>query len=530
MYHTSFGAGIFISDIDTTHVPNEGLGLVRVLLEQAVGNEILLKKAGARMAFPEELLSSSGCQECKVSLQGVFGENFPYSVVLRLPVSATECFMLFSREMPDTDLPLDIMFEPVLANFGKILTLCRENENHTRKLEEEVSSRKLLEASLIKSRNLMQDVLDTVPARIFWKDTDCRYLGCNSLFVADAGFSSPDEIIGKTDAQMPWGPKEAHLYNEDDRRVMSTREPLIKFEEPQTQSDGKVIWLQTSKIPLIDQFGHVYGVLGSYEDITQRKEAEHEIIVSREEAIRASKHKSEFLSRVSHELRTPLNAIMGFSQLVQLDEELSAENRASIEEIYNAGSHLLLLINEILDLSKVESGRMELKMENVPSGELLDECMSLISPMAQQQGIRIIVPPEADHRLIWADRVRAKQVLTNLLTNAVKYNSPKGEVRVEVEVVDKGGVRISVHDTGPGIPEEKFAGLFETFNRLGQDSDNVEGTGIGLVITKVLMEQMHGRIGYESTVGVGSTFWVLFPRKVEQIESTDSAPELQVCY
>jgi PAS domain S-box-containing protein len=226
-------------------------------------------------------------------------------------------------------------------------------------------------------------------------------------------------------------------------------------------------------------------------------------------ADRANLAKSEFLSSMSHELRSPLNAILGFSQL--MDSGLpppSPAQKESIDQIMQAGWYLLALINEILDLSLIESGKLSLSPESMSLTEVLDDCQAMIEPQAQKSGIRMRFPTNGTPCYIKADRTRVKQVLINLLTNAIKYNSVGGTVDVSCDASVAGRVRVSFRDTGHGLSAEQLAHLFQPFNRLGQEAGAEEGTGIGLVVCKRLVELMGGSIGVESTVGFGSVFWV----------------------
>lgn len=230
-----------------------------------------------------------------------------------------------------------------------------------------------------------------------------------------------------------------------------------------------------------------------------------------EAAERANQAKSEFLSSMSHELRTPMNAILGFAQILEYEDSLTEDQRDSVHEISKAGRHLLHLINEVLDLSKVESGHVDLSIEPVELHPLVDECQSLIGPLAEERGISLAMPvlPRLFAR---ADRVRLKQVLINLLSNAIKYNRPGGGVRLYVQRAVPGEIlRIAVADTGLGIAPERLGELFQPFSRLDAERGEVEGTGIGLTITRRLVEMMGGSVGVESKVGAGSTFWVDLP-------------------
>lgn len=240
----------------------------------------------------------------------------------------------------------------------------------------------------------------------------------------------------------------------------------------------------------------------------ERKCAELSLVEAKEEAERANQLKSEFLGRMSHELRTPMNAILGFSQLLET-ENLSESQADSVKEISLAGNHLLGLINEVLDLSSIEAGKFNLEFENCVLNDLVMDCVTMVQPMAMDKNILIDNRIEtSENMLLHVDPLRFKEVLVNLLGNAVKYNSTNGHIIINSQIVNKGAIRINVIDDGPGMTIEQQALVFEPFNRLGAEYSDIEGTGIGLTIAKKLISLMHGQIGVQSIHGQGSTFWI----------------------
>lgn len=237
----------------------------------------------------------------------------------------------------------------------------------------------------------------------------------------------------------------------------------------------------------------------------------------------ANRAKSEFLSSISHELRTPLNAVIGFGQLLEAGgAALTPEVHAGyVGHIVEAGRHLLGLISDVLDLAQIEAGRVSLQPAPVALGPLLDECAAMLAPLAQTIGVKVVLSVHCTEE-VWADRARLKQTLLNLLSNAIKYNRLQGRVEVGCSPVVGGGLRIEVRDTGIGLDEAQLERLFEPFNRLGQERGRIEGTGIGLALTRHLVEMMGGRIGARSQAGAGSVFWIELPPVPATLPATPS--------
>ncbi len=301
----------------------------------------------------------------------------------------------------------------------------------------------------------------------------------------------------------------------------ATRDIEDIYELTYIRKDGTRFPAIVSITALRGDNGEIIGYLLIGTDNSARKRVESELIESMAAAEKANRAKTDFLSAMSHELRTPLNAILGFAQLMETGAPPpTPSQKRNLDQILKAGWYLLELINEILDLALIESGKVTLSREAVSLGEVMIECRAMIEPQAQKRGIGMTFPRFDIPHFVKADRTRVKQVLINLLFNAVKYNKAGGAVAVECTLSPPDSIRISVRDTGAGLAPEQLAQLFQPFNRLGREAGVEEGTGIGLVVTKQLVELMGGAIGVESTVGVGSVFWIDL--------SLTSAPQLAV--
>ncbi|MDE2297466.1 MAG: PAS domain S-box protein, partial [Burkholderiales bacterium] len=318
------------------------------------------------------------------------------------------------------------------------------------------------------------------------------------------------------------------------RQVLREKK-VTDYELTARARDGKETVVSYNATTFYDRDRTLQGVFAAARDVTERKrldqalqESNVELEGAKSAAEKANLAKSDFLSSMSHELRSPLNAILGFAQLIDSGTPLPTPGqKASVDQILQAGWYLLELINEILDLALIESGKLSLSLEPMSLTEVLLDCQAMIEPQAQKGGIRMSFPLFDDPYFVNADRTRVKQALINLLSNAIKYNRAGGKVEVMCRTMAPERVRISVHDTGEGLSPEKLAQLFQPFNRLGQEASAEEGTGIGLVVSKRLVELMGGEIGAESTVGVGSVFWIELSSALEpQLTAhADEAPE-----
>ncbi|MEM6449343.1 MAG: ATP-binding protein [Cyanobacteria bacterium P01_D01_bin.105] len=373
-------------------------------------------------------------------------------------------------------------------------------EDYSQNLELKVEERT---QALQASKQLLDSVMNNIPQSIFWKDRESVYLGSNQSFAQIAGLT-PATIAGKTDYDLPWSKQEADFFVECDHRVMEADQPELGIVESQQQADGKQAWLETNKIPLHNAEGDVIGIIGIFQDITTYKEAETA-------AQQASEAKSEFLANMSHELRTPLNGILGYAQILNRSDTLSEKERNGINIIYQCGSHLLTLINDILDLSKIEARKLELNPVPLHLPSLLNSVVEMCSIRAQQKGLDLQFHfssqlPEG----VVVDEKRLRQVLINLLGNAVKFTET-GLVKLQVEVLalldTQASLLFQVIDTGLGIAEADQVKLFEAFEQVGDQKKQSEGTGLGLAISQKIVQLMGSQIKLTSTLGRGSEFF-----------------------
>ncbi|TCT10148.1 PAS domain-containing sensor histidine kinase [Paralcaligenes ureilyticus] len=309
-------------------------------------------------------------------------------------------------------------------------------------------------------------------------------------------------------------PISQYIFKSDQDTYYLCRKQLLATGQAQTcelrmaKSDGSRCWLQVT-LSAAQGVGGEPTMRMVLTDIGARKELELKLNSALALREKANHAKSSFLSGISHELRTPLNAILGFAQLMEsADPPPTSSEKRNIDQILRAGWHLLKLIEEILDLGQIDAGKLSLSLEPVSLAEAMDECRTMIEPQAQQRRIHMLFPQADTAYVVIADRTRMKQVFINILSNAIKYNKVAGTLVVSFAVTAHRRIRVCIEDTGDGLSSEQVAKLFQPFNRLGQGASATQGTGLGLVMTKRLIEMMGGRIGVQSTPGKGSVFWV----------------------
>jgi PAS domain S-box-containing protein len=355
-----------------------------------------------------------------------------------------------------------------------------------------------------------QQLFERIPTGMITTSADGRILDANPAMALVFGFESPDELIAEVpDISVLYHSKEERL------RFLETvqRDGEVKdFEVKLRRRDGATIDVAINGRVVPGTEDGLPRLEGTAIDVTARRKAEDEARRAQAEADRANQAKSLFLSRMSHELRTPLNSILGFSQLLEISEPpLDARSRESVGQILKAGRHLLDLIDEVLDIAQVEAGRLRMSLEPVDTGEILAESIDLIRPLAAARNISMSAPVEDCSEHVLADRQRLKQVFLNLLSNAVKYNHRGGKVTVECSTTN-GDLEIAFTDSGPGMTADQIGRLFTPFDRLGAENSGQQGTGLGLVLSRHLLEEMAGNMSVTSAPGEGSTFTISLPR------------------
>jgi len=401
---------------------------------------------------------------------------------------------------------------------------------------EDIDQRKRAEAQLRQTERKYRTLVEQVPSVVYTAEygESGRWYYVSPRIESMLGFT-PEEWLADPDLWYErMVPEDRERAMADDARSHTTGEPL-RSEYRLRSRDGRVVWVRDEAEAVLDDEGNAVFHHGILVDITLGKEAEdsvgrlaaaleervrertteleaanQELAEAKDVAERANRAKSEFLSRMSHELRTPLNAILGFGQLMETST-LVPDDVESVQQILKGGRHLLDLINEVLDIARIESRSLTLSPEPVSVDDVVHEVVDLILPLAAERGIELRLDPSDPSRFVLADRQRLKQVMLNLLANAVKYNREGGSVTVFYHLDLPDHLSIWVSDTGPGIAPEDRERLFFPFDRLDAERGGVEGTGLGLALTKALVEAMHGSIGMESELGRGSAFWVSLP-------------------
>lgn len=408
---------------------------------------------------------------------------------------------LFGRRKDGTEIPIEVSLSPLHTELGMTVSAAIRDISERKRLE---AATKLMAERLASAVESIEDAF-----ALFDKD-DCLVL-CNSVYHRLVGDSVPGPLIGRSYREVleAWS-RRIDFDNESESRRF--REERLRRSAGETTTFD-IRLLDGRSLRVIGRRTAEGGIVKTIWDRTVDERREEELRVARAAAEAGSAAKSEFVSSMSHELRTPLNAILGFAQLLQRDtkEPLSSRHRERAEQIIKGGGHLLRLIDDILDLSRIEAGAISMAPEAVDVLEVLEAVKSTLLLQASSERLNLNVHQFADMPRIVADRTRFAQILMNFGTNAIKYNRTGGSVTFTVSLPSRKRLRVAVSDTGIGIPPEKQSKIFQPFQRAGQEAGPIQGTGIGLVITRRLAALMGGEVGFTSTLGLGSEFWVDMP-------------------
>ncbi len=410
---------------------------------------------------------------------------------------------LTARHKSGMEIPIEVSLSPLRTETGMTVSAAIRD----------ITDRKRLEAETRVAATRLTSAVDSIQDAFALFDSHDKLVACNSAYQRLLGGLVAGPLIGRSygDLLEAWLPNIA--FADQDSRDKFRKARLERSDIVQT-SAFDVRMVDGRSLRVVDRRTVEGGLVKTVWDLTDHERRAEELRLAREAADAGSAAKTEFLSSMSHELRTPLNAILGFAQLLERDkkEPLSERHKDRVRQILRGGEHLLRLIDDILDLSRIESGRVSMSIEAVRLTDVLRELKQTLEPIAARHSITIHVAElPSDVPMVAADRTRIVQILMNFGSNAIKYNRPGGDLTFTVALPKEDMVRVAVRDTGMGIPLDKQARLFQPFQRAGQETGPIEGTGIGLVITRRLARLMRGDVGFRSTPGQGSEFWVDIP-------------------
>jgi PAS domain S-box-containing protein len=426
---------------------------------------------------------------------------------------------LFGRRKDGSEIPIEVSLSPLGSGQGVTVSAAIRDITERKRLEAEA---KLTAARLASAVESIQDAF-----ALF--DASDHLVLCNSVYRRIIGDTLPGSLTGRSFEELLDAWTKDVAFADDEARLKFREERLSSRSEPTVTFDVQL--RDGRSLRVSDRKTAEGGVVKTIWDLTEDEQRARELRDARAAADLASAAKSEFLSSMSHELRTPLNAILGFAQLLQRDkkEPISERHKGRVTQILDGGRHLLRLIDDILDLSRIEAGGISISVEPVDVVDVIAEVRTTLEPMASRQGIAVMIEPAAaDLPMVAVDRTRFAQILMNFGSNGIKYNRPSGSVTFKVSSPRRDVVRVTVEDTGIGIPADKQAKLFQPFQRAGQEAGPIEGTGIGLVITRRLAQMMLGDVGFRSIAGEGSAFWVDVPVRASRAPSGAPPPARSV--
>ncbi|GAK58486.1 PAS/PAC sensor hybrid histidine kinase [Candidatus Vecturithrix granuli] len=443
-----------------------------------------------------------------------------------------EAFNTMGQEVFEAHHELDISNQ----NLEKmVIDRTRELSQSNTRLSQEIDERQRAEEALIQERNLLRTMINNLPEYIYVKDRESRFVLANTSSVRSLQFNALEELIGKTDFDLFARDLAEKTYREE-QHIMTSGQPIIDQEEQLVdRKTGELVWFLTTKVPLRDVQGNIIGIIGLNHDITRRKQMEDELRQAKEAAEAANDAKSLFLANMSHELRTPLNGILGYAQILKMKKNLTEFQQNGLDVIERSGKHLLNLINDILDLSKIEAQKIELTCSYFAFPAFLHDIVEMIRIQAEKKGLTFQFESSPDLPVaIYADEKRLSQILLNLLGNAVKFTEV-GSVIFCVKKIKSDQVKsehassicclqFSIEDTGIGIAQEQYEEIFSAFKQVGKHLRTVEGTGLGLTISRQLVRLMGGELYIASTEGQGSRFWfeLTFPETGEWTGALES--------
>jgi len=508
LYHSGFAVGVLLERVDAEAAQP---GQARMRFRQAVGNRGLQDHLGQEAAWPACLVTGkTGMVDELPGAVLPFPGGERYRCALRLEVGDGMFILLLAPAAPAHGVPLATALSPVLPRFRSAYQLCLDNERHAEHLQNALAKQERTTEDLHDSEQRLRALLQFQPLATLVLDSAT---GAVQMLSTKAS-----ELLGYSQFELPTlGAWWQYLFpDEGYRRQVHAQwdDAVAKASHYFGQAALLTATVTCKDGPRRELEFHIKPVRGSLMvsmvDITAYHHQEEMLRKAKEAAEEASQTKSRFLSSMTHEVRTPLNAIMGHAQLLTLDGNLDAQQKDSLREIERAGKSLLGLINNVLDLARMETEPIHLDLEDVPLAAALDDCRAELESLARERQVRIDIEDFHGVRLR-ADRQRLLQVLQNLLSNAIKFNREGGRVRVHPAPSAPGRCRLAIEDTGLGIPADKLHRLFQPFDRMGAEHGQVQGSGIGLVIARKLTDCMGGTLGAESVQGKGTTFWLDLP-------------------